>query len=1769
MIRIYSDLTTNSIFFEGSTVSPKPVGEVEAVAHPTQSDRVIIRSTTKFKKGSDTEYRVFFRRMKITRLQNEAGQTLTAAPLNMDRDEVLSYLNETFTKPKVVEYFEYNPVTDRLKATKAIETTLSSLYLGGQHRISSGAANVYFDDLTTGISHFPVMGGLEDQSLASNQQAGAGFNAPKARIFGDFGSVPLGGSPVNDTAIPYDGDNFFSFNISGVGITTRVAEEVPADQQLKYELSVDGTPVYIQYLQHSGLSVNEDLTWYFTHPLDIEAGSTNHASIRKVATINNQEVDQGLLLVCEGDDVATRYQTNVLHRLFDDKDVAFKEDVNTLLSGSVYKGAYNAATDTPSLPTGSDTLGDFYRVTAAGSGYATGDILVWNGTSYDHVAEESATQQDILTSALRVYDIYVKSGYVGAVSDGSILYPFADVATAVNSASDGDTIYLEGVFNIPTEVVLPADKSLYFYGSDDACVQYTTYDAANGNVFSYDGDGTKELKFVNIEFKNAGGYGLLLKKTAKTTVEDCVFKNNGWDGTLLNTVLSEAVTTLLGYDSTSADLQAFYAGPSASNGGAMRIEEATQLLVVGNTATQNLRGIRVQDCGVGGAGVISRNQSTQNIESGIYLAAGATHGGCQNVTVMMNVSAYNANNGLLLIGGINNKFSQNEVNGNWNAGWCSWGSANATLRDCGLYDNNRSQFNGIGNTGDAKSSIQINEAYNLDGTTISLNPAAGFIAEVLDTQVHYTGLGSNTDKIGLLVTSDVGALPANEYNLINIDDVGFIGQDCAMDFSEVDVTNLQVSLGDCRYQNIAEYAVKPPLAGNYSELPFSNHVTSVTELDVVVDTLRQSIALTEGVGGNVINTYAINQLQSVIVGNAVDIIQKGSDKIQLRGLTLGNVYVNGTVAGSNLSTLNNSLNAAFSMDLTEYREFIETEVGVSGAEETVTFFYIESPDGTYHYPLFKTEAEANAVDLELGGSGSGSSHTHTYVDDPTNTTWYMPNTSNHMSDSSAPVNGTYTAPNGEMVYSVVWNIQTTEDDANYLPTFTDITYNVQEGTAVNIQYKAAGMTESFNLTGVPAGYADTGTAIIGTAEDITNGYGQSVTHTINVTKANAFGSVQGTITINVLANLAGNEFTIVEQETGGTATGIRFTQDNNVTTLDFNTVTFAAGSTYKFYLDGTTVEAGDTLMITDGNGQAYTTGVTLNGTVPNSGTYLEFAIPADVPPGLNLTWTSGSDVINVPMTISGSTYTASVTGITLEGPAANQTGTVLVNGTQKHGWISLNEQQGAGERLVLDNAFFTDLLADLPDYYEFAIGLKGDNWANTLKTSGSNFAVSGIFKGDAYLSVLRTTSNNVYIKAYANGSSSNQMLVNTSTLHATVCAFIDVTSTGNNIRIGFGRNGNSGVTAGDESTVTYSNWSSYKVQTGDQGYGISNLDVMVQLYNTWTGSNFDGADVDWTGLSEISIPQPAATMTTPWTKALDFSGSSERAQLVSTSSVYNPMMMADKSVTVATRDHVDSRPWAATCVFKIDGNSSNQHIWNLGEGAGSTDDNIYLRVDAFGALYFGWGRQGALNEHLIATNLGTAAWYGCYIGHSGVRFSGADATASNLAAQFQIKLMFYTGGSWNFNPNPQGAGAGVWSTTGGRMDRQIGGQFTVGGRGGNRNFHGKVASMLVTTLKRDANPFPSNEEIKVMVTDPLRWVQEYKEGGTFRQSYNSANTTWDTASASQKIAGTQIWLMGDGTSDAYAKIRNQVYPSDQNYTPLDMISMVSSDIQTVSIPGLT
>ncbi len=319
---------------------------------------------------------------------------------------------------------------------------------------------------------------------------------------------------------------------------------------------------------------------------------------------------------------------------------------------------------------------------------------------------------------------------------------------------------------------------------------------------------------------------------------------------------------------------------------------------------------------------------------------------------------------------------------------------------------------------------------------------------------------------------------------------------------------------------------------------------------------------------------------------------------------------------------------------------------------------------------------------------------------------------------------------------------------------------------------------------------------------------------------------------------------------------------------------------------------------------------------------------------------------------------------------------------------------------------------------------------------------------------------------------------------------------------------------------------------------------------------------------------PAPTNDTPWTKALDFSGSSERGQMVTSNSYWHPMLMGQTAITTSapsvagnTSSDEGARPWATSVVFKPDGNNSNQHIWNIGEGAGGTDDNIYLRFDGSRGLYFGWGRDGVLNECKLNQYLSLTSWTGIYVAHNGTRLSGANATAANLAAAFDI----YTCSDGDWTQLFQISTESKWNqgSTGGRMDRSVTGSLTIGGRGSNRSFHGKVASFVTTTLQRGV-AMPSVTEVEEMVTDPVGWLNNYKIGNSYRPSSQNYNNSSFALNDYASSGSTQIWLMGDGPNDSYSNmIRNITYNADQNYTKLNLLSMVSNDIQTVNINGLS
>ena len=223
---------------------------------------------------------------------------------------------------ETLEHFRYDEEQDQLIGDRAIETTLNSLFLGEQHKMSSGAENIFFTNLGNETNFYPMWGGLKDQSLVVNQGAD-GFIPPSGRVYSDMFSLPLGGNTTLNTT-GYSGGNYFGVNIAGLGITTTAGEDVEVGISLVYFLSINDRKVYKQILPTTEKIFAGDLIeWFFDHPVEIHAGTTIFAEIRKVD--RTTDTDYGVFQVREGDQLQAdgnyRYQAIVHNRLFEDKDL--------------------------------------------------------------------------------------------------------------------------------------------------------------------------------------------------------------------------------------------------------------------------------------------------------------------------------------------------------------------------------------------------------------------------------------------------------------------------------------------------------------------------------------------------------------------------------------------------------------------------------------------------------------------------------------------------------------------------------------------------------------------------------------------------------------------------------------------------------------------------------------------------------------------------------------------------------------------------------------------------------------------------------------------------------------------------------------------------------------------------------------------------------------------------------------------------------------------------------------------------------------------------------------------------------------------------------------------------------------------------------------------------------------------------------------------------------------------------------------------------------
>ena len=155
--------------------------------------------------------------------------------------------------------------------------------------------------------------------------------------------------------------------------------------------------------------------------------------------------------------------------------------------------------------------------------------------------------------------------------------------------------------------------------------------------------------------------------------------------------------------------------------------------------------------------IIQDNHSHHNLESGIYLAAGATV--AENSLVIGNKSEYNKNNGILLIGQIKAQIMNNSVTNNYNTGIQVWFGAEVDITNNVINYNSLKTFNGIGNDGDSYGGIAVNGMI----TTYYPSTVVSYYANINGNSLMNNEQGRQSAKYAINIASNVTGTGSGVY----------------------------------------------------------------------------------------------------------------------------------------------------------------------------------------------------------------------------------------------------------------------------------------------------------------------------------------------------------------------------------------------------------------------------------------------------------------------------------------------------------------------------------------------------------------------------------------------------------------------------------------------------------------------------------------------------------------------------------------------------------------------------------------------------------------------------------------------------------------------------------------------------------------------------------------------------------------------------------------------------------------------------------------------
>lgn len=327
--------------------------------------------------------------------------------------------------------------------------------------VSSGSAQYFRSvaNVSTSIAnviHYSAVGGTLAGGASITAQYGfaAGSNLTGATTnYGFHGSIPADTGRWNLYMIG-TANNYLNGNLL-IGSVTDTTEKLQVTGTMKVTgaSTFSSTVTAASFIRSGGTSSqflkadgSVDSATYLSS-LTGEATNVGNA----VTLVNSAVIGKVLtgLVVTSGAVTATDSILTALGKV--------QGQINSLQGGTVYKGSWNASTNTPTITSSVGVNGNYYVVTTAGtttingiSSWAVGDWIIFNGTVWEKIPNiDSVVSVNGQTGAVSLSTTNIAEGtnlyYTDARSRAAI--------SLTTTGSSGASTYVSGVLNIPNYTI--------------------------------------------------------------------------------------------------------------------------------------------------------------------------------------------------------------------------------------------------------------------------------------------------------------------------------------------------------------------------------------------------------------------------------------------------------------------------------------------------------------------------------------------------------------------------------------------------------------------------------------------------------------------------------------------------------------------------------------------------------------------------------------------------------------------------------------------------------------------------------------------------------------------------------------------------------------------------------------------------------------------------------------------------------------------------------------------------------------------------------------------------------------------------------------------------------------------------------------------------------------------------------------------------------------------------------------------------------------------